>query len=140
MSWDNTRSSSNSTANVFNPAINSNLQVSISQPLLNGFGKQLWTRNIRIANNNRKIADWAFAQQAITTITTTTDDYWELVYARENVKVNQQAVAVAQKLYEDNKKQLEIGSMAPLDVTRSESELSTDQQNLIFAQTAQLQG
>jgi len=138
VAWDNTRSSSN-IANFFNPAVSSNLQVQLSQPLLNGFGKKQWTRNIRIANNNRKIADWAFAQQAITSITTTTNDYWELVYARENVKVNQQAVAVAQKLYEDNKKQLEIGSMAPLDVTRSESELATDQQNLIFAQTAQLQ-
>ena len=137
--WNNTRSSSNASANIFNPAVNSNLNVSLSQPLLNGFGKQLWTRNIRIANNNRKIADWAFAQQAINTITTTTDDYWELVYSRENVKVNQQAVAVAQKLFEDNKKQLEIGSMAPLDVTRSESELATNQQNLIFAQTIQLQ-
>lgn len=138
VAWNNTRSSAN-IVNFFNPDVSSNLQVSLSQPLLNGFGKQQWTRNIRIANNNRKIADWAFAQQAITTITTTITDYWELVYARENVKVNQQAVAVAQKLYEDNKKQLEIGSMAPLDVTRSESELATDQQNFIFAQTTQLQ-
>ena len=138
VSWNNTRSSSN-IANFFNPVVSSNLQVSLSQPLLNGFGMELWTRNIRIANNNRKIADWAFAQQAITTITTTITDYWELAYARENVKVNQQAVTVAQKLYEDNKKQLEIGSMAPLDVTRSESELATDTQNLIFAQTTQLQ-
>lgn len=138
VSWNNTRTSQN-IANFFNPDISSNLQVSLSQPLLNGFGKQMWTRNIRIANNNRKIADWAFTQQAITTITTTIDDYWELVYARENVKVNQQAVAVAQKLYEDNKKQLEIGSMAPLDVTRSESELATNQQNLVLAQTIQLQ-
>ncbi|HET7151863.1 MAG TPA: TolC family protein [Candidatus Acidoferrum sp.] len=138
VSWNNTRSSAN-IANFFNPDVSSNLQVSISQPLLNGFGKQMWTRNIRIANNNRKIADWAFAQQAITTITNTITAYWELAYARENVKVNQQAVAVAQKLYEDNKKQLEIGSLAPLDVTRSESELATDQQNLIFAQTVQLQ-
>ena len=137
VAWNNTRSSSN-IVNFFNPDVSSNLQVTLSQPLLNGFGKQLWTRNIRIANNNRKIADWAFAQQAITTITTTITDYWELAYARENVRVNQQAVAVAQKLYEDNKKQLEIGTMAPLDVTRSESELSTDQQNLIFAQTTQL--
>ncbi len=97
------------------------------------------TRNIRIAKNNRKIADWAFAAQAITTITNTITDYWELVYARENVRVNQQAVTVAEKLYEDNKKQLEIGSLAPLDVTRSESELATDTQNLILAQTVQLQ-
>ena len=137
--WNNTRSSSNSTANVFNPAVNSNLQVSLSQPLLNGFGREMGTRNIRIAQNVRKIADWAFAQQAITTITNTTNAYWELAYARENVKVNQQAVTVAQRFYEDNKKQLEIGSMAPLDVTRAESELATDQQNLIFAQTVQLQ-
>ena len=138
VSWNNTRSSSN-IANFFNPNVSSLLSVSISQPLLNGFGMKMWTRNIRIANNNRKIADWYFAQQAITTITNTIVAYWELAYARENVKVNQQAVAVAQKLYEDNKKQLEIGSLAPLDVTRSESELATDNQNLILAQTVQLQ-
>lgn len=138
VNWNNSRLSEN-LPNFFNPDISSVLSVSISQPLLNGFGKKQWTRNIRIANNNRKIADWDFAQQAITSITKTITDYWELVYARENVKVNQQAVAVAEKLYEDNKKQLEIGSLAPLDVTRSESEVATDTQLLIFAQTAQLQ-
>ena len=137
VNWNNTRSSAN-IANFFNPDVSSTLSVSISQPLLNGFGKEMWTRNIRIANNNRKIADWAFAQQAITTITNTITAYWELVFARENVRVNEQAVAVAQKLYEDNKKQLEIGSLAPLDVTRSESELATNNQNLILAQTVQL--
>jgi outer membrane protein len=138
VNWNNNRSSAN-IANFFNPYVSSALSVSISQPLLNGFGKQLWTRNIRIANNNRKIADWAFTQQAITTITNTITAYWELAYARENVKVNQQAVAVSQKLYEDNKKQLEIGSLAPLDVTRSESEVATNTGNLILAQTTQLQ-
>jgi outer membrane protein len=137
VNWNNTRQSQNIT-NFFNPDVSSALSVSLSQPLLNGFGKLMWSRNIRIANNNRKIADWAFAQQAITTITNTITAYWELAYARENVKVNQQAVAVAQKLYEDNKKQLEIGSLAPLDVTRSESEVATDTQALIFAQTTQL--
>jgi outer membrane protein len=139
VNWNNTRASSTSSANFFNPDVSSNLQVSISQPLLNGFGPEMGTRNIRIAQNVRKIADWAFAQQAITTITNTITAYWELVFARENVKVNQKAVAVAQKLYEDNKKQLEIGSMAPLDVTRSESEVAADTQALIFAQTVQLQ-
>jgi outer membrane protein TolC len=62
-----------------------------------------------------------------------------VVYARQNVDVQQQAVTVAEKLYSDNKKQLEIGTMAPLDVTRAESELATDNQNLIVARTAQLQ-
>src|SRR5579862_6327874 len=139
VAWDNTRSSSTAGANFLNPAVTSNLQVSFTQPLLNGFGIAMGTRNIRIAKNNCKIADWAFTAQAITTITNTITAYWELVYARENVKVNQQAVTVAEKLYEDNKKQLEIGSLAPLDVTRSESEVATDTQNLILAQTVQLQ-
>lgn len=137
--WDNTRSSSTSPANLFNPSVQSSIFVGFQQQLLNGFGTSVNTRNIRIAKNNRKIADLAFAQQAITTITNTITAYWELVYARENVKVQQQAVTVAEKLYNDNKKQLEIGTMAPLDVTRAESELATDRQNLIVAQTAQLQ-
>ncbi len=137
--WNNTRSSSTSPANLFNPSVQSSIFVGFQQQLLNGFGKAVNTRNIRIAKNNRRIADLAFSQQAITTITNTITAYWELVYARENVKVQQQAVTVAEKLYNDNKKQLEIGTMAPLDVTRAESELATDRQNLIVAQTAQLQ-
>jgi outer membrane protein len=138
-SWDNTRSSSSSAANLFNPSVTTQIFTGFQQQLLNGFGRAVNTRNIRIAKNNRKIADWAFTQQAITTVTNTITAYWELVFARENVKVQQQAVTVAQKLYNDNKKQLEIGTMAPLDVTRAESELATDRQNLIVAQTVQLQ-
>src|SRR5437879_4021775 len=136
--FDNTRGSSTSSANLFNPSVQSSLYVGFQQQLLNGFGR-VNTRNIRIARNNRKIADWAFTQQAITTVTNTITAYWELVFARENVKVQQQAVTVAEKLYNDNKKQLEIGTMAPLDVTRAESELATNRQNLIVAQTLQLQ-
>jgi outer membrane protein TolC len=138
-SWDNTRSSASPSINVFNPSVQSSLSIGFSQQLLNGFGTSIGRRNIMIAKNNRKIADLAFVQQAITTVTNTINAYWELVYARENVKVQQQAVAVSDKLYNDNKKQLEIGTMAPLDVTRAESELASDRQNLIVAQTTQLQ-
>jgi outer membrane protein len=137
--WDNSRSSSTSAANLFNPSVQSTIFAGFQQQLLNGFGRSVGTRNIRIAKNNRKIADWAFTQQAINTVTSTITAYWELVFARENVKVQQQAVTVAEKLYNDNKKQLEIGTMAPLDVTRAESELATNRQNLIVAQTLQLQ-
>jgi outer membrane protein len=137
--WDNQRSSSSPTADFFIPSVSSSLTAQVSQQLLNGFGFDVNRRNIIIAKNNRKIADLVFVQQAITTVTNTITAYWELVYARENVKVEQQAVSVSQKLYNDNKKQLEIGTMAPLDVTRAESELASDQGNLIVAQTTQLQ-
>src|SRR5436189_564590 len=137
--WDNTRNSASLSANLFNPSVQTTIFAGFQQQLLNGFGRSVGTRNIRIAKNNRKIADWAFTQQAITTVTNTIAAYWELVFARENVKVQQQAVTVAEKLYNDNRKQLEIGTMAPLDVTRAESELATNRQNLIVAQTLQLQ-
>ena len=139
LAWNNTRSSSSSTFNFFNPDVSSALVVTLQQQLLNGFGTFANRRNIVIAKNNRKLADYVFEQQAITTVTNTITAYWELVFARGNVQVQQQAVAVSQRLYSDNKKQLEIGTLAPLEVTRAEAAAATDQQNLIIAQTVKLQ-
>lgn len=139
VTWDNTRSRSSSSANFFNPDVQSSLSIGFTQQLLSGFGRSVNRRNIMIAKNNRKVADWAFAQQAITTITNTIVAYWELVYARANVKVDEQAITVSGKLYSDNKKQLDAGTMSPLDVVQAESELATDTQNLIVARTVQLQ-
>ncbi len=137
--FNNTRSSTNSPASIFNPSVQSSLGVFFNQQLLNGWGLLVNTRFIRIAKINKKIADLAFTQQAINTTNQVANAYWELVFARENVKVQQEAVAVAEKLYSDNKRQVEIGTMAPIDVTRAESEVATDRQNLIVAQTVQQQ-
>jgi len=133
------RTSTDSPSVFFNPALNPVLTATLSQPLLNGFGLLPNTRYIIEAKNSVKVASSVFAQQVISTVTQTSNDYWELVYDRSNVKVQEAAVAVSQKLYEDNKKQLEIGTMAPLDVLTAESQLATDQQNLIVAQTTKLQ-
>src|SRR5580658_2190992 len=123
----------------FNPAFSPILTATLTQPLLNGFGILPNTRYIIEAKNSIKVANSSFAQQIITTVTQTSIDYWELVYDRGNVGVEEAAVAVSQKLYEDNKKQLEIGTMAPLDVLTAESQLASDQQALIVAQTTKLQ-
>ena len=138
VSFNNTRSSTTSAFNSFNPSVQSTLQVQVTQPLLNGFGRLANTRYILEAKNSVKVGQSQLVQQVIATVTQVATDYWELVYARESVKVQQAAVAVSTKLYGDNKKQLEIGTMAPLDVLTAESQLSTDQQNLIVAQTTQL--
>ena len=139
VAFDNLRSSTNSPDTIFNPAVQSTMIFSIQQPLLNGFGILPNTRYIIEAKNTLKVASSQFAQQVIATVSAVQTDYWELVFARENVKVEEAAVAVSNKLYEDNKKQLEIGTMAPLDVLTAESELATDTQNLIVAQTNKLQ-
>jgi outer membrane protein len=139
ITFNNNRSSTTSSQQLFNPAVQSTMTFTISQPLLNGFGLLPNTRFILEAKNTVKVADSIFAQQVIATVSQVSNDYWELVFGRENVKVQEAAVGVSTKLYGDNKKQLEIGTMAPLDVLTAESQLATDQQNLIVAQTNKLQ-
>jgi outer membrane protein len=136
---DTTRQASNLAENLFNPFVEPVLTATLTQPLLNGFGILVNTRYILEAKNSIKVSDSVLAQQVIATVTQASNDYWELVFDRENVKVEEAAVGVSTKLYEDNKKQLQIGTMAPLDVLTAESQVATDQQNLIVAQTTRLQ-
>src|SRR5580698_2862333 len=103
---DTARNTSNEPDLFFNPAITPVMTATLSQPLLNGFGILPNTRSIIAAKNNIKVANSQFAQQVIATVTQTSNDYWELVFDRENVKVQEAAVGVSQKLYSDNKKQL----------------------------------
>ena len=138
ISFNNTRSSTSLTTNLFNPTVQTTLTAIVTQPLLNGFWKISNTRYIIEGKNTVKVGESQFAQRVISTVTQGATDYWELVYARGNVTVQQTAVAADQQLYENNKKQLEIGTMAPLDVITAQSQLATDQQALVQAQTTQL--
>jgi outer membrane protein TolC len=135
---DNQRSSSSIPIDLFNPSLQSTLTAQITQPLLNGFGRIANQRYIIEAKNTVRVGESQLAQQVIATVTQVATDYWELVFARENVKVEQVAVGADQQLYDNNKKQLEIGTMAPLDVITAQSQLATDQQALVQAQTTQL--
>ncbi len=139
VTWNNNRFSTTSPAALFNPSLNSTLFLSFTQQLLNGFGLLPNARFIRIAKNNKKIADLSFAQQVITTVVQTENLYWELVFAREDVRVKGRSVALADKLYTDNKRQVEIGTLAPIEVVRAEAEVARARQDLIVSQTVQLQ-
>jgi outer membrane protein TolC len=139
VTFNNNRSSINFPSDLFNPFSESTLTVQLSQPLLNGFGRIPNQRYIIEARNTVKVGESQFAQQVINTVAQVSNAYWELVYARDNVKVEQATVGVDQQLYENNKKQLEIGTMAPLDVITAQSQLASDQQALVQAQNTQLQ-
>ncbi|TAN22018.1 MAG: TolC family protein [Acidobacteria bacterium] len=134
--YTNTRSSSESSfSNLFNPQYSSGLTFSFSQPLLQGFGIELNSRNLTQAKDDREIADIAFSQQVMATVAQVEDIYWNVVTANESVKNAQEAVALAQKTLGDTQRQVEIGTMAPLQVTQAKANLATNQGNLIAAQT-----
>jgi outer membrane protein len=132
--FNNTHVTSNNPTSLLTPDIGSNFQFRITQNLLQGFGSLPNLRFIRIAKNNREISDVAFRLQIITTVDQIEDMYWDLVYAYENVRVQQEALAYAQKALADTKQQAQVGTVPPIQVVSAQSTLSTDQQNLILAQ------
>jgi len=133
--FNNTRQTTNSAFTSVSPQLNSGFQFKVSQHLLQGLGFLPNDRLIRITKNNREITDVGFRLQIITTVDQIENLYWNLVYAYENVKVQQEALAFAEKTLSDNRKQVEIGSLAPIEVVRAQNQVATDQQNLVQAQS-----
>ncbi|MGH9557320.1 MAG: TolC family protein [Terriglobales bacterium] len=135
VSFQNSRSTTNSLFSTLVPELNSGFRLTMRQRLLSGFGLGPNTRFIRIAKNNREISDIAFRNQVISTVTQIQNIYWDLVNAYEDVKVKERSRALAEKTLSDNRKQVEIGTLAPIEIVRAESEVATRNQELIVAQT-----
>jgi outer membrane protein len=133
--YSEVRSSLNSPTYTFNPNITGTMSLTVTQKLLQGFGRAVNTRNITIAKNSREQADLQFRQQVITTISSVLDLYWDLVSFLDNVKSKEEALAYNQRLYSDNKRQVEVGVLAPISIVQAEAAVATAEQDLIVAQT-----
>ena len=136
---DNSRSSQSPTANFFNPSVNSQLVVGFTQSLLQGRGTAFNLQALRVARINRKASDLQFEQQLINTVVAVMNQYYELVFAQQDVGVKEKTLALDDKLYNDNKRQVEIGTLAPIEITRAESEVASAKGALITSQTLALQ-
>ena len=130
---------SNTARSEINPVRTGNLNLQVTQRLLQGFGVAVNNRNIRIAKNNIRASDLVFKQQVIATVSSVINLYTDLVSFNENVKVNKQALALNEKLYSDNKKQVEIGTLAPIEIVKAEAEVASSQNALTQSETQVLQ-
>ena len=135
VSFTNSRGTTNSFFQSLSPQLISGFKATFTQHLLQGFGFAANTRFIRIAKNNRELSDVAFRLQIITTVDQIENMYWDLVYAYENQRVKQESLAFSQKTLSDTKKQVEIGSLAPIEAVRAQSTVAADQQALTVAKT-----
>jgi len=133
--FNNSRFTSNSPRSTTNPNLQSSFRAQVRQHLLQGFGPSLNTRLIRQARNNKKITEEGFRQQVIVTVSQIQNIYWDLVNAYEDFKVKERSLGLAQKTLSDNQKQVEIGTLAPLDVVRAQSSVATAEQDLIISKT-----
>ncbi|HEV2176675.1 MAG TPA: TolC family protein [Terriglobia bacterium] len=129
------RQSTTAQNSLFNPEVPLGVTIGVNQHLLQGFGYRANAANLREAKNGLRIADSTFRLQVMTTAAQVLNLYYTLLSDKEQVRVQQEAVNYSAKLLSDNKKQVEIGTLAPIEVVRAESEQATDQQNLVVAET-----
>lgn len=136
VAFDNSRITTNSIFNAYSPELQSTFRATVTQHLLYGFGPGINGRFILEAKNDRRISDSGFRQQILYTINQIENIYWVLVSDYEDVQAKQRAVEQSTRLASDNRKQLQIGTLAPLDVLNSDNQVSTDTQALITSQTS----
>ena len=136
LGWNNSRTTCVGCFSSYSPQLASSFKATVTQHLLQGAGIWVNKRLIYQAENDRRITDSSFRQQILYTVNQVETIYWGLVQAYEDVQAKEHALQQSNQLLADNKKQLEVGSMAPLDVVNAEMSVAADQQQLINAQSA----
>ena len=136
LTWANRASRTNSQRANFNPSLRSNLTLGFRQRLLQGFGRALNSRNITVSKNNREVSDLVFEQQLVVTTARVENLYWDLVSFRFNVEGREEDLGLAKRLYQDNKRRVEIGTLAPIEIVRAEAEVAAREQDLALAVTS----
>jgi outer membrane protein TolC len=131
VTFNNSHISSSSPFNDYSPELLSSFRATVTQNLLQGAGFWVNQRFIYEAKLDRRITDSTFRQQILYTVNQVENIYWALVSSYEDVQAKQHALEQSSKLLEDNKKQLEIGTLAPLDVVNAQSTVASDQQALL---------
>jgi len=133
--FDNTRVTTDNPFSNYSPSLTTSFRATATQHLLQGFGWGVNGRFIVQAKNDRRITDSAFRQQLLYTVNQVENIYWALVSAYEDEQAKERQLTQSSQLTSDNRKQLEIGTLAPLDVVNSDSAVASDKQALVASKT-----
>jgi outer membrane protein TolC len=133
--YNNSRITSDNPFNSYSPQLTSTFKATLTQHLLQGFGIFVNNRFVYQAINDRRITDSSFRQQILYTVNQVESIYWGLVSAYEDVQAKQRTLDQSTQLETDTRKQLDIGTAAPLDVVQAQSTVAGDKQALISSQS-----
>jgi outer membrane protein TolC len=134
-SYSSQRIATNSPSPTLNPYLNADIDLTVSQSLLQGFSRAVNNRQIRIAKNNLKVTDLTMRLQVIVTVSAILNLYWDLVSFNDDVRIKEQTLATAQRLYDDNQKRVQAGALPPVEVTRAAAQVSASQEALLISRT-----
>lgn len=131
------RTATNSLYYFLNPSWGTGLTARLTQPLLKNFGTLVTRSGIVIAQTSRDQAAETLKTQVIATLQQVEQAYWDFAAAKVQVEVKQQSLELAQKLLEETRVRIRVGTSAPIDVVQSEASVATRNQDLILARNAQ---
>src|ERR1035438_7216921 len=135
LTFNNGNTFQNSLTSNFNPYTSSTLDLQVTQHLMQGFGSALNHREIRVAGNNLNVTRLGFETQVMNTVAAVINLYWDLVSFHEQVNTAQSALTAARKLYDDNRKQVDAGYLAPIAIVQADAEVANRQQDVTVAET-----
>ncbi|MFB3852488.1 MAG: TolC family protein [Vicinamibacterales bacterium] len=136
VSWTNSRSASNSNNASYNPNYTTTFRAQVNQPLLRNFKIDAGRQAVLAAEISRDLADVALKGSTLSTLANARNLYWDLVYAQQVVEVTRQSVALAEKLVEDNRVRVEIGTLAPIDIVQAQAQAAAQRRSLVQAEAA----
>lgn len=117
-----------------NPRYGSTLQFEVSQPLLKNFGYRINRRQIIIARNNREISNSQLEQVLLDTVYNVEEAYWNLVFSIEDLRVKNQSLELARDLLKKNRREVEVGTLAPIEILSAEAEVATREADILQAE------
>lgn len=132
--WDNARTKNNSLFSSPNPATQSTINVSFSQPLLRNFKIDSARQQLQVATLTRENTDVALRQAILLTQRSVKIAYWNLAYANASLSVARQSLDLARELLRNNRARVEVGTMAPIDIVEAEAEVALREEAVIVAE------
>jgi outer membrane protein TolC len=136
LSMNNDRYDTNRTGVTINPRLSSTATLDFTQPLLRNFGLDISRREIIVAKNNLNISEKDLQRSLQDTVYSVEEAYWGLVSAIENLKVMQQSLQLAEDFLERQKRAVEVGTEAPIEILSARSEVATREADILASQAS----
>ena len=136
VAWNSQRLTTNNLFSSFSPQLSSNLNAQYTQPLLRNFQIDSIRQQVAVSKKVRDLSDIQLDSVITQTLRNVRNAYWDLSYSINNLKAQQESLALSRQSLKDNQKRVEIGTMAPIDIVQAQAEVATNESSVIVAEAA----
>ena len=134
--WNSSRGTTTNLFSTFSPQLGSNIDIRYTQPLLRNFTIDSIRQQVALSRNTRNLSDIQLDAVVTQTIRNVKNAYWDLSYAMNNLRAQEESLKLSNQSLSDNQKRVEIGTMAPIDIVQAQAEVASNEERVIVAEAA----